>query len=346
MTATRLNRAWYWLLALVLLIFVTDTLIARATTFATEDPVLVYAILFDFMIVIPVLYWAIVLRPQKRSIVKVAPLPIAGAAAAWIALPASLRGAVWQAAWPLEAALIAVEITIIGYEIRVVYRFIQRFRRVRKHEPDTVEALRIAVHEGIGRGKLASLLLHDLTMLYALIFSWGKRRLALAEASALRFTYHRKTNQTLYAAIITKILLIEGISVHLLLQQWSHWAAWILTAADLWLLALLWADSRMSFLQPVRIDGVNLTLRYGLRIQADVPLSAISGAVHATEFHPDSQELRESAVPLLATPNVRIDLARPVQIGTLLFFPRKVTRIYLAMDDPQHFVRAIREGLH
>jgi hypothetical protein len=344
MVVAKLQRSGYWLLALVSLILILDTVLVRMTALSTEDPFLVYAVLFDFMLVIPFIYWLFILRVKGKSIAKAAPLLIAGVAAAWVALPASLHSTVWHAVWPIEAVVIVTEIAILGYEFRAVYRFVRRFRHVAKQEPDTWEALRITMYEGIGKGRLARLLLHDLCMLYYLFFSWGRKRKADGGASVISFTYHRKSSQTLYAALITKVVVLEGLAVHLLLQQWSYWVAWIITAADLWLLALIWADSRASFLQPIKLDADKLKLRYGLRIQADVPLAAIAYVTCSTEYHPDQKELRESVFPLLSTPNVRIELAHPVQIEGLLFQPRTIKRIYLALDEPIAFVQEIERG--
>ncbi|TVX96687.1 hypothetical protein [Cohnella terricola] len=343
MVTAKSKRSIYFLIALVSLILITDTAVVRLTAPFAEDPILVYAILFDFMLVIPFLYWVFVLRVQGKSIAKVAPWPIAGAIAAWVALPVSMRGMVWQSVWPVEAVIIALEVAILGYELRAVYRLVRRFRLVSKQEPDTGEALRIAMYEGVGKGKFAHFLLHDLSMLYHLFFSWGRKRKSDNEDSMTSFTYHRKTSQTLYAAIITKIIVLEGVAMHLLLQQWSHWAAWIMTAADLWLLSLIWADSRASFLQPVRLAAGHLKLRYGLRIQADIPLTAIANVACSTEYSPDRNEQRDSAMPMLSAPNVRIELAHPMQIQGFLFQPRTVKFIYLALDEPKAFVQRLED---
>ncbi|MWC29798.1 hypothetical protein [Paenibacillus sp. MMS18-CY102] len=343
MVAAKLQRFNYRFLAIASFILIFDT----AVVHTIDDPFLVYAILFDFMLVIPFLYWLFVMRAKGKSIAKILPFPLLGATAAWVALPATQRGTYWHTVWQLEAALIAVELAIVGYELRLAYRLIQRFRLTAKQEPNTGEALRTAMYEGAGKGKLARFMLHDLLAVYYLLFSWGKQRTTGSTDSIISFTYHRKTSQTLYAALITKVILLEGLAMHLLLQQWSHWAAWIMTAADLWLLALIWADSRASFLQPIKLDSSQLKLRYGLRMQADVPLAAIAAVRYSAEYHPSKEEHRESAMPHLSTPNIRIELAYPLLIEELLFQPRTVSRIYLALDEPSEFVRAIeqmREG--
>ncbi|MCD9022554.1 hypothetical protein [Cohnella silvisoli] len=340
MVVHKLQRSTFWFFAITLLILMTDIISVRAFSLVEEDPVFVYAVMFDFMLVIPFLYWLFILRKKGKSIAKILPFPIVGALAVWLVLPAPMRSTVWNAVWPVELLIIVAEIAVIGYEIRTVYRVIKSFRSVSRQEPDTAEALRKAVRDGVGQGKLASLVLHDASLVYYLLFSWRKGK-RVSDGTNL-FSYHRKTNQVLYSAIITKIIIIEGIVVHLLLQQWSHWTAWILTIADLWLLALIWGDCRASVLQPIRIIGDSVRLRYGLRIQADIRLEDIADISSVREFHPDAKELKDAASSLV-TPNIRIELKRPAKVNGLLFLPREVTRIYMALDEPEAFVQELRK---
>ncbi|MNI09086.1 hypothetical protein D3C73_621400 [compost metagenome] len=337
-----LKRSTFWFLALIFFILIADITLVHVLSFAQEEQMLVYAVLFDFMLVIPFLYWLGFSRRKGKSIATLLPLPILGALAAWLLLPATMRNQVWHAVWPIELLIIGAEVAFIGYEIRLVYRFYCRFRQIARHEDNTGEALRLTVHETLGKGKLASIMLHDVSAIYYLLFSWKSKRTPDREGS-YSFTYHRKTSQILYAAIFTKILVFESVVVHLLVQQWSHWAAWMMTIASVWLIALIWSDSRASVLQPIILDKDRLRLRYGLRIQADVPIELIAKATSALEYNPDQKEQNDAAMPLLSIPNVRIELKHSITVQTLLFLPRKVTTIFLALDEPAALVLEIEK---
>lgn len=339
----KLQRSNFWFVTLTLLILVTDITITCTVSFEGEDRLLAYAVLLDFMIVIPFLYWLCILRKKGKSFTKALPLPILGAIAAWLVLPLSVRNTLWHVIWPIELLIIVVEVIFIGYEIRILYRLFQRYRSVSGVEFSKTEALRISVHDVIGNGKLASVLLHDISMIYYLLYSWGKTREITLKDTSSDFTYHRKTSQMLNALILTKILVLEGVVVHLLVQQWSSIAAWILTAADIWFLALIWADYRASVLNPVHLKDGILRLRYGLRIQGDVCLDQIDEVTSSLKYHPDQKEQNDSVLPLLATPNVRIQLKRPIRVEGILFLPRMVSNIYLSMDEPEKFVQVFKQ---
>ncbi|RUS47606.1 hypothetical protein [Cohnella sp. AR92] len=340
MNAIKLQRSNYFVLGLLVLVILTVDAFAARTPSLNGDPLVLYAVLFDYMLVVPFLCWLLLLRKQGKSIRKAAPLAIVGAAAAWIAVPASMRSEIWKAAWPLEAFFILLELAVIGFELRLAYRFAKRFREVSKREPNKGEALRTAMYESFGNGRTASLLLHDISMLYYLFFSWGRGKRQWGP-SASSYTYHRKSGLTLYAIGITHLIVFEGVAMHFLLLQWSAWAAWFLSVADLWLLGLLWADYRASVLQPIVLSDGVLRIRYGLRLQADVPVDLILHAESSAEYRPSGAELRRAISPPLAVPNVSIELDKPLQANGLLFLPRSASAIYLAVDEPGEFVRAV-----
>jgi hypothetical protein len=344
MTLSGLNRSIVWFLCLAALILIVDTTVVRTLPSTDTDQFFGYAIVFDFALVIPLLYWLFIVRPKGKSVRKAVPITIVGAATAWFVLPATLRGVVWSVMWPFELLIGTIEIFVIVYEIRLLYRFIRRYRHIARLERDTVEALRSAMKQEFGNGKLPALLLHDLTMFYYLLFSWNRKRTDVAPVES-NYTYHRKTSQFLYAGMITHIVVFEAVFVHIFVQQWSHWAAWLLTAADVWILALIWADCRASALSPVRMASGRIRVRYGLRLQADLPLDAIAGISTAAQYEPDTSERKSFAIPLSVALNVRIELNRPLLVDGFLFMPREATGLYLTMDDPQTFVRDVKQAL-
>lgn len=343
MTNVARHRSGLRFLLIATAILLIDTTLVRTLPSADNDHVLAYAVIFDFALVIPLLYWWLVARRKGKPVWKAAPFTGLGAVVAWLVLPAALKSRAFEVMWPLELSIVAFEVALIGYELRLLYRFIGRLRRVKRTEPETSEALRIAIREEFGDSKLAAFVLHDASLVYFLFFSW--RRRAKTETAEPGYTYHRQTSLILYAGIITHMIVFEAAVLHLLVQMWSTWAAWALTALDVWLLALIWADCRASALRPVRLSEGTIRLRYGLRIQADVPLEAIAEIASNSSYEPDAAEQKSFALPILGTPNVRIRFNRPLMVNGFLFWPRRAEGVYLAMDDPHAFVRDVRAAM-
>ncbi|MGF7033845.1 hypothetical protein J2T17_004793 [Paenibacillus mucilaginosus] len=339
MVKRKLSRPALFLF-LAALILLLDCAAARWSHGASEDRLIAYAVLFDLMLVVPLLYWFLVARPAGKPFLRILPFAALGTFVSWLVLPAALKETAWTVYWPLELLLIAAEALILFYEGRLLYRAAGRFRELVGEEPDTAERLRRAVREVLGEGVVSSVLLHDALMLYYVFCTWTKKAdVTPSDSKKYSYTYHRNNNQILYAAMLTKILLLETAALHLIVQTWSTAAAWLLTAADLWLLTLIWADCRASVLQPVRLSAGGLRLRYGLRIQADLPWNRIA-SVEGVEWDVRRPEERRAAVlPLFGTPNVRIRLRSPARVQGLLLLPCEVTAIYLSLDEPERFIQ-------
>jgi hypothetical protein len=345
MFISKLPRSTFWFMMIALVILLADFATARLLSSTSDDKLVVYAILVDLMLVIPFLYWLFIVRKSKKSVGKVLFLPLLGAMLAWLFLPAHLRPMIWKIIVPFETLLFVVEAVFIVYEVRVLFEIVRRFRQISRQEQDFGEALRMTMEERLGLGKLASLMLHDVTMFYYLLFSWKKKPVELRNETTAYFTYHRNTSQVLMYAIFTKIILVEGVAVHLLMQQWSSTAAWIFTIADIWLLVLIWADCRASILNPINLQAGRLRLRVGLRIQADIPVEYIAAVTSSSQFLLNNQDRKEAVQPIFGTPNVKIELSRPLRIQGLLFLPRQCQTIYLALDEPEFFVKQINQAI-
>lgn len=340
MVEQRRTRAFLLFGAMALVIAGFDGFIAANMVPVPEDEWLAYGIAADFMLVLPGLYAWLVLRRKGQPLTQALPIVGIGGIIAWLILPETLRS---EAVW-LKPAILATDALIVSWVGWKVLTLLLTARRVGSGGEDGAEALAEGVSKTWGSGKAASLLTHELTMIFYLFFSWG--RSSKAGASSESFTYYKENTQILVASILTKVILFEGVVMHLLVMQWSHALAWILTAADAWLLLLIWGDCRASVLRPVRVEDGSLRLRYGLRIQADVPYDAIESIESAREYHPDKQEQRRAALPVLGTPNVRIRLRRELDVQGLLFVPRKVSEIYLCVDRPSEFAQAVQGRRH
>ncbi|MBE9916802.1 hypothetical protein G8C92_22550 [Paenibacillus donghaensis] len=337
-----INWAALLFLGCFCLITLTDNYVARKAPFASDQRVLSYALLIDYVLVIPLMYWLLIVRKKGGGVLKALQIILPCAVLAWFALPASGRELLTNASLPLKLLIAAFEALVIFIEVKIAYGLVKRYREVRLMESSTAEALRISVTKGRNKPSvLASLIVNDLLMVYYLFFSW-KRKGVPSQLGVLSFTYHRKSGQMLLAAVFTHIIVIEAFAMHLLVANWSAIAAWILTGADIWLLSHLWADSRASALQPLEVRENQLRIRYGMRIQADIPYDCIARVDTALEFHPDKAESKHAVLPVV-TPNVRIKLSKQMEVQSLLFLPRKVDTIFLAVDEREDFAGILRE---
>ncbi|MBD3917283.1 hypothetical protein H8B09_00835 [Paenibacillus sp. PR3] len=337
-------------------IYTIDMLLVRIvphTSSELSDRWLIGAICFDYVVVVPLLYYALVSRKRWHRWAAWKPIiPVAalGGLIILAALPSHLRGAVIVA----EALLLPIEVLFLTIELRMALSVCRSVRRLRREGIPFPEALQAS----LSSGKLAAYIRHDVMVFYYLFASWRKRigkavqsPLAARESASLaapsdqKFTYHRNTSLFLFAAMLTKVLVIESIVVHLFVRMLNEYAAWIMTAGSLWIIALLWADCRRSVLEPIRLTQDGLVLRYGLRLNGDLPYSAIADVQSGMDLQPTKEERKRSAVAPMVTPNVIITMRSTVTLEGLLCQPHEVHTVYIAVDDPTDFVEALRKRL-
>ncbi|WP_127530590.1 hypothetical protein [Paenibacillus kobensis] len=337
------RRPFFIFVLAALFIYTFDNLVIRNPSLQHQpgsDWVLSAAVMIDFIVIVPLLFYWLVARRQSKTVLtaaaplaKVMPWAALGAVIAWL----SLHNRMQVSLWTVELILLPVEALFIGWELRSA---ISVYRKLRKQQQtESGQPLPEALAAVLGPGKLKAYIRHDVSVLYYLLGSW-KAVVPKSRPGEQVFTYHRTTGLFVTFALLTKVLLFEAVVVHLFVRMWSETLAWIATFGTVWLIALIWADCRRSALEPVRLTGSSVKIRHGLRLQADVPYSLIASVQTGIELKPSKQQRRDSAEPMLGTANVCIVLREPFIVEGLLFQPRQVTFIYLTLDEPEAFAGA------
>ena len=159
------------------------------------------------------------------------------------------------------------------------------------------------------------------------------------------FSCHAKDGHASNQLGFIVLILVELPIVHVLLALfWSSQAAWIMSLLTLWGLAFLVAEYRASLLRPISLERDELVIRYGVLVDLRVPIRDIGSVcpAHVAVPRRESGSLRccEAGVP-----NVRINLARPLDMPTLSGRGRRIERIHLGVDAPARLVACIESRL-
>lgn len=204
-----------------------------------------------------------------------------------------------------------------------------------------MDAARAAVSEAFGDRALATLIFHDVAVFYYSCLAW--RQKAFTKPDAAAFAYHKESSWFYLMLMVCKLLILEGVAVHFLLQEWSHQAAWLVSASHVYLIILLVADYNAMRLNPVLVDQAGVRIRYGLRISADVPFSEIANVTVAQGMEIPKEEWETTVGPMFEQPNTAIELAQPLKVRGLFGIRREVGKIYLTLDKPEQFRQMIGE---
>lgn len=285
---------------------------------------------FDLVVLLPLLWLWLGVRRGGAPAVSTVPVAVGG----WLVAKALLPDA--GEAWLDAAAGLApvVEVGLLAYLGLRMRRVVRGYRRT--VEVDPVLRMRAAVGRALGRNTATRLLADEVTTLRYLVRPPGTP----PPDGTRAFTCHRRSGWGGMVFALCLAVGIEVVAVHALVARWSAGGAWVLTGLSLYGLLWLVADWRASRARPHLLDGDRLLVRAGLRWTASVPLATVRGVRRL----PAGEDLRGEGELSTATPGaspVVLELSRPVTVDGPFGVSRQVTRLGLAVDDPDRLAEAL-----
>jgi hypothetical protein len=313
MTATR-DRTFIGFASLGVAALLVEWAVTRSAAFARGGAVPI-AVFVDLMLVLPLLYFLVVLRPARRPLLDAAPALAVGALVAGILL----------AARPETKTLLRfggalAEVAVMALLVR---RLRLAARQLRGADGDDL-LLRIAA---LTDPVLRVLGLELAVMYYA--FAGPRVRRPLREGE---FGYVEKSGAGGLLFALGLVVTMEGVSLHFLLHAWSATAAWIHAAVDVYAMIWLAAAYQAARLRPVAVSADRLLVRTSLLWTLEVPRDAIAGVTRIQEM-PRAKGVLRAAFG--AAPELLVTLSRPVVARGPLGLRRTVTAIALYVDEPE-----------
>jgi hypothetical protein len=287
------------------------------------------ALTFDLVIVVPVAFYALVVRRQRWPIVTLAPVFLLSLLAASRILPTdqqqTLRG--------LQALAVPIELGLLSW---IAWRATRAVRSARSDVGlDPLERMHRAAMELTHNERAAAILATEVAVFYSLIGSWRAR--PHVPAGTVSFTHHRRSGHAGMVFAFILVMAVEGLAVHLLLQSWSPLAAWIFTIVNAYGALWLIADYRMTVLRPILVSDNSVIIRAGLRCTMRVSLERVAAV---GRVKPD---VGKDTVNLtfLSTPTHWLTLTEPIEAEGPYSFRRRVRAIGFAPDAADDFDRLL-----
>ncbi|WP_284641624.1 hypothetical protein [Paenibacillus silviterrae] len=333
------RKVSFWFPVLAMLVIFADVFALREAKHHPEGDWMQLAVALDWVVVLPFLFYLLIVRSNRHSWKKV----LAVIALGCLASHSFLNLERWPLLRSLGQGVFVLELAFITFELYLVYTVIRRFLAVSRKVISPLDKLKCALLDKGKPNVLKSMMIHDLSMVYYAFFSW--RAVPYEPREAQAFTVHRKSNSVLWTMLLLKLSLLEGFGVHLLLMQYSEWAAWIATLLHAPVIVWLVASCRALRLQPVLLLTDRLILRHGLSLDAEVPIASIETVETARELEVPKELKNCSAVTALDQPNLRLRLSEQVQVRTLLGLYRKVTIIDAAIDEPELLTMELKKRM-
>ena len=316
-------------LAAAVLVLAVEAAVVGTAAFRARPGMMGGAVAFDLLVVVPALWAWLGVRRAGLPAITVAPVLVA----CWIAgralLPAAAEGGLELAAAAapvLEGALLVY----LGLRVRRIARACRT-----SDLPDAVLRLREGVASVLGEGLPARLAAEEASTLRYLV-----RPPADRGSPGEAFSYHRRSGWGAMVVALSLAVAAEATAIHFLLAGWSLTAAWIVTALSVYGGLWLVADWRATRNRPLAVGDDGLLVRVGLRWTARVPAEAVASARRARPGEAlDGERTLSTALP--GPPDVVVELARPVAVAGPFGLDRTVTRLGLAVDEPDAFLAAL-----
>lgn len=183
----------------------------------------------------------------------------------------------------------------------------------------------------------------DIAAIYYSLFSWKRKAPTFQDNQISAFTFHKDGAYLGVFFMLVHAMLIEIIAIHLIVMQFSHMVAWIVTVFDIYLLLFIIADYQAIRLSPIILDAKGIHFQKGIRQYGFIPLHDIQGI---RSNHKSIKEIEKDQKGLsLALQGLEKDpipyvliLNKPVKIRHFFGKSKEIESIYLKLDDPQTFI--------
>ncbi|SDK46581.1 hypothetical protein [Sediminibacillus albus] len=186
----------------------------------------------------------------------------------------------------------------------------------------------------------------DIAAIYYSLFSWRKSVPAIVQGKAHSFTFHKDGSYLGVFIMLVHAMVLEIIAVHIMVAQYSHTAAWIVTGLDIYTLLFIIADYQAIRLSPVVLDSKGIHFQKGIRQYGFISWGKVSGinengkSVREVGQDRNSISLALHGLEKEQIPYV-IKLTGPVEIRQIFGFKKTIQSLYVKMDEGHKFYETV-----
>lgn len=301
---------------------------------AAITPEVNFAITFDLLITIPLVYFLLIRKTTIPNIT-VVPITVAGLIIGYQILPEN--GHFYLDSFK-TFVLPLVELGVVTFVLFKMRAIRKEFKSSAIHGDSFYDNALIAT-ENVLPKKVSALLAMEIATIYYTFFYWKEKQ------TDSGFTYHKKSTSTSLFIAFGIVILVESVTLHYFAAKWNPVFAWILTVLSLYTLLQFigWAKSLSD--RPHRIKDGNLHLRFGIVREAVIPLDQIleiKADNHEQEITKDVKSL--SLLGKLDPQNMTLELKGSGSINTLYGIKSSYRTLLFFADDPSALISAIESN--
>lgn len=292
-----------------------------------------FAVPFDLMVCVPLVFYFLVVRRRRMTPLAVLPvIYLGGLVSSLVVVPGS------PTALPMLFGIaVAVDALVLIREVpRMVGAFRSGYRKAHGEGTYPIEWFAEAFETIVPSRAVARAAAMEAAMWYHLLFSW--RRIAQPPENAKAFTCHKSSGFIPLVGVVIALGIVEIVVLHLLVSRYSLVAAALLSTLSAYGLAWLASCARAVATSPILLDGSSLTAVWGFLLCERIPVGSIE-RVSLTDPGFSKKETLDMAT--MGAKPCWVVLRAPRKVDGAFGSVREVRTIKLSPDDFQGFVRSI-----
>jgi uncharacterized membrane protein len=185
--------------------------------------------------------------------------------------------------------------------------------------------------------RMARLLAAEMKLLTMALFAWGPRRRSADEPSF--------TSGSILAPVLVSVAVLSVAEItvlHLIVGQWTHVGAWLLTAIGLFVFVYMIGLAKSLQYLPTVLRPQALLVRLGHFQCVEIPYEAIQAVRKAAPGAPAGKSLNMAP---MSAPNLVIELSSDREMTGISGRKRVFRQVALRMDDAESFEAALNGRL-
>ena len=326
------HRPALWFGALFLLVVFAEHTITTLPAFR-QRPALSWGVAFDLLVVLPGLFYVLVVRRYALSLGTLMAAVGGGLALAHWLIPLAqqqpLQALRWLPVLLEGAALLAL--------VAKARRLVQHYRAAGAGQPERWPRACAAVQHVLGWP--GTLLVAEAEMLrYAATGWWGTEA---ARPGAGAYSNFRASGFTAFVVMAGVVVAIETAVVHLLASHWNPVLAQWLLLFDAYALVFVVAHGHAVRLTPTLLTPEAVHIRVGFLWQ----LTAARAALVAIELLREAPAARPGLLnlskQLFTPPNLLLTFADPVAVTGPYGIRRTARQVAIYLDCPRDFIAQV-----
>ena len=300
----------------------------QSASFINNADTLSAYLILDLLLTVPLVYY-LVIRKTEIPKTTVVPVIIIGLIMGYYLLPVDQHHYLDMFK---QFGVPVIEVSVMVFIVLKVRSAIKKFKANKETNSDFYTVLQSTCRE-IVPGRMSSFLASEISVIYYGFLNWEKPILSENE-----FTYHKKSGSPAMFGALIFIVFVETIAVHIVLLQWSHLAATILSILSVYTGLQLLGFMRSLSKRPTVIGENELILRYGVLSETTIQLEDIESIELSRKTVEINDEARKlSILGDIESHNIIIKCKVPQKLEGIYGITKSYTTLAFHIDEKERF---------